>query len=437
MECYETAERLAQYALATWPQIDASRQKTMLVPLVEAFNAVGAMELARDILEANSHALSSDDRLVTFARTLNGAPGRSPEEFVLPSGKLDAFSLSRTKTGEFDSIRTLYKARKRLFTLEPQNQLLLCNAELGRSAALFCKYLNRFLRRYDVGHATAVTFGDNLLENIQFHRGSAISGGPRVSIIMSAYDAEKTVGYAIRSILQQEYRNIEVLICDDGSTDGTMAAIMREAGGDDRVRIFASQCNQGTYNVRNALLALARGDHVTFHDADDFALPSRIRLQVSSLLAQKVRAVVARWVRVRPSGEFVFFKDQSALRNALVSIMAPRETFVRYGPYRSVRFGGDTELKERIRKTEGDRSIHQMKHPLLLGLWSEGSLTRIDGSEGLEDGYRGPARRRLAELTARQRLLGSHIVPEPEVVAAIAETGNILKPSPVTIVERN
>jgi hypothetical protein len=78
-----------------------------------------------------------------------------------------------------------------------------------------------------------------------------------------------------------------------------------------------------------------------------------------------------------------------------------------------------------------------MKHPLLLGLWSEGSLTRIDGSEGLEDGYRGPARRRLAELTARQRLLGSHIVPEPEVVAAIAETGNILKPSPVTIVERN
>jgi hypothetical protein len=184
-------------------------------------------------------------------------------------------------------------------------------------------------------------------------------------------------------------------------------------------------------------LAVAQGKYVTFHDADDFALPSRIRQQVGVLVSQRPSAVVARLLRVRPSGEFVFYKDQSALRNAPVTIMAPKETFVRYGPYRSVRFGGDTELKERIRNAEGDRAVHQMKQPLIVSLWSETSLTRNPGCEGLEDGYRGPARRRLAEITTRQRLLGSNVLPEYEVVAALAATGNILEPSPVTVVERS
>jgi hypothetical protein len=437
VECYETAERLSRYALATWPQMDASHQEVMLVPLVEALTAVGDTEAARSLMETNAAAVFQVDKLVTHARLLGIARGRDPADFLLPSGKLDAFSLSRANSDRSGAIKSLYRAKKRLFALEPQNYLLLCNTELGGSEALFCKYLNKCLAPHEVGQVATVRFGENILADIQFRRSLPVSGGPRVSVIMAAYNAAGTVGYAIRSVLAQEYQNIELLICDDASHDETIAVIKREVGGDERVRVFRSDMNQGTYNIRNALLGVARGEYVTFHDADDYALPSRIRLQMAAMLARQPRAVVARLLRVRPSGEFVFYKDQSALRNAPVTIMAPKETIVRYGPYRSVRFGGDTELKERIRNAEGDRSVHQMKQPLMLGLSSETSLTHISGSEGLEDGYRGPTRRRIAEITVRQRLLGSKVVPEFEVVAALAETGNILQPSPVTVVERS
>jgi len=435
LECYETAERLSSYALATWPDMEASHQVALLVPLVEALTAVGNAEVARTLLEANAGAVRLNDKLVTHARMLGIAPARDPADFLLPSGKLDAFSLSHADATV--AIHTLHRTKKRLFVLEPQNYLLLCNAELGKSETSYCKYLNKCLAPHKVGKVATVTFGANILDNMQFHRSLPVSGGPRVSVIMAAYNAASTVGHAIRSILRQEYQAIELLICDDASQDETMAVIKREAGRDERVRVFRSDANQGAYNIRNALLAVAQGKYVTFHDADDFALPSRIRQQVGVLVSQRPSAVVARLLRVRPSGEFVFYKDQSALRNAPVTIMAPKETFVRYGPYRSVRFGGDTELKERIRNAEGDRAVHQMKQPLIVSLWSETSLTRNPGCEGLEDGYRGPARRRLAEITTRQRLLGSNVLPEYEVVAALAATGNILEPSPVTVVERS
>jgi hypothetical protein len=435
MESYETAERLSRYALAIWPDIDASHREAMLVSLVEALTAVGDTGAARRLLETNTAAVLLNDKLTTHARLLGVAPCREPADFLLPSGKLDAFSLSRAENDASTTIKALYKTKRRLFVGDPQNYLLMCNAELMKSEAEFCRYLNYCLAPHDVGQVAAVKFGNNILENIEFRRSLPRSGGPTVSIIMAAYNAANTVGYAIRSILAQEHGNIELLICDDASGDETMAAITREVVGDERVRIFRSEANQGTYNVRNALLAVAGGEYVTFHDADDFALPSRIRLQTAAMLARKPRAVIARHLRVRPSGEFVFYKDQSALRNAPVTIMAAKETFVRYGPYRSVRFGGDTELKERIRNAEGDRSVRQLKQPLMLGLWSEKSLTRNVGSEGLEDGYRGLARRRLSEVTVRQRLLGSEIVPEFEVVDALAKTGNILEPRPV--VERS
>jgi hypothetical protein len=90
---------------------------------------------------------------------------------------------------------------------------------------------------------------------------------------------------------------------------------------------------------------------------------------------------------------------------------------------------------EQIRNSDG--SIHQMKQPLLLSPWTDISPSRHPGSEGLEDECREAARRRLAEISARQKLLGSEAVPEFEVVAALAKTGRLLEPSPLSSVGRS
>ena len=124
-----------------------------------------------------------------------------------------------------------------------------------------------------------------------FERPRAVADAPDlVSIIMSAHNSAATIGYAVRSILAQSYGNIELLICDDGSSDATSAELDKLRG-DPRIRLFRSRGNQGTYGVRNSLIPEARGAYITFHDSDDFALPDRIERQLGFLKQEGAAAV--------------------------------------------------------------------------------------------------------------------------------------------------
>ena len=90
---------------------------------------------------------------------------------------------------------------------------------------------------------------------------------PLVSIVMPSYNAEKTIGRAIESVLNQTYKNIELVIVNDGSVDGTLERI-REY---DDVRInVVSQPNGGLSNARNTGINHAIGDYLTFIDSDDW-----------------------------------------------------------------------------------------------------------------------------------------------------------------------
>jgi len=106
-----------------------------------------------------------------------------------------------------------------------------------------------------------------------------VAGKPLVSVIMPAYNAEAFIGEAIESALAQTYRPIEIIVADDGSTDGTAEAT-RAFG--DPVRCF-DQENQGPAGARNLALQHARGEYAAFLDADDRWHPQKIRLQVETM----------------------------------------------------------------------------------------------------------------------------------------------------------
>lgn len=93
---------------------------------------------------------------------------------------------------------------------------------------------------------------------------------PLVSILMPAYNAEAFIGQAIQSVLAQSYPNWELLVVDDGSTDGT-ASVLDEFS-DPRIRRFR-QPNGGIGSARNLGLSQVRGDFLAFLDSDD-VLPS-------------------------------------------------------------------------------------------------------------------------------------------------------------------
>lgn len=104
---------------------------------------------------------------------------------------------------------------------------------------------------------------------------------PLVSIVMPAYNAAGYIGEAVDSVLAQTWTNWELLIVNDGSTDGTQAYL--DSRHDPRIRVFR-QDNHGVSAARNLALAAARGECITFLDADDVLPVHSIERRMRKLL---------------------------------------------------------------------------------------------------------------------------------------------------------
>jgi glycosyltransferase involved in cell wall biosynthesis len=106
---------------------------------------------------------------------------------------------------------------------------------------------------------------------------------PLVSIILPVYNGEPWIGETLDSALCQTYRNIEVIIVDDGSQDRTRIIVEERALSDSRVRVIG-QTNRGVAAARNRALAVARGEFVAPLDADDLWDPTKIERQVRRMI---------------------------------------------------------------------------------------------------------------------------------------------------------
>jgi glycosyltransferase involved in cell wall biosynthesis len=105
---------------------------------------------------------------------------------------------------------------------------------------------------------------------------------PRVSVVMPVYNGERFIAEAVGSVLASEFRDYELLILDDGSTDESVAVATRIAAGDSRVRILALP-HGGIAATRNAGLEHARADYIANLDSDDAMFPHRLAHQVAYL----------------------------------------------------------------------------------------------------------------------------------------------------------
>jgi glycosyltransferase involved in cell wall biosynthesis len=102
---------------------------------------------------------------------------------------------------------------------------------------------------------------------------------PTVSVVIPAYNAARFLPEAIESVLQQSYRDFEIVVVDDGSTDSTEAVLRSYR---DRLTYFR-QTNRGAAGARNQGIKLARGRYVAFLDADDRWMPGKLAEQVAVL----------------------------------------------------------------------------------------------------------------------------------------------------------
>jgi glycosyltransferase involved in cell wall biosynthesis len=117
---------------------------------------------------------------------------------------------------------------------------------------------------------------------------------PTVSVIIPAYNAEKFIGDSIRSVLNQTWFNLEVIIVNDGSTDHTADAVQQFLS-DKRVRLI-NQPNAGCSAAKNTGLAAATGDYIQYLDADDILSADKIHEQVTALMRRPFDIAVCRTV---------------------------------------------------------------------------------------------------------------------------------------------
>lgn len=414
---------------------EATRREALPL-LLEARLATGEPELVAAIVARYRADLEAT---AAGAAQLAQVEPDAPAPFVLPGRRLHAVAIARAiergaLTG--DEVVQLLTRHPAALLASPQLHLLAANAYRATDRAATEAALNRFLRGHGLPSCRIGTGTGNLLGALAFDPPSPAPSGPLVSVIVPAHDAAATIGYAIDSLLGQSYRDLEILVGDDASGDGTLALLRSRYGGDSRVRLFESPRNQGTYNLRNALLARARGELVTFHDSDDLAVPTRIERQVERLRDRGAAATYATFVRVTADGRFLFFRDQAAVRLCMVTLMTTRARLLELGGFRQSRFGADLEVYERLRHHHGAAGADVVRQPLVLGLSSETSLTRRVGSEAREDGYRSPARRAYAELVLRRMLDGDDPAGDAEVDRMLRDSGNHAEPAEVTEVTR-
>lgn len=107
---------------------------------------------------------------------------------------------------------------------------------------------------------------------------------PLVSVVMPAYNAEKYIGEAIRSVQSQTYKNWLLLVIDDHSTDRTADVVQTFVDKDDRIRLFRNTQNLGAAKTRNRGLELSEGEWVALLDSDDVWHSDKLEKQLAAAL---------------------------------------------------------------------------------------------------------------------------------------------------------
>ncbi|MBQ2244450.1 MAG: glycosyltransferase [Oscillospiraceae bacterium] len=105
----------------------------------------------------------------------------------------------------------------------------------------------------------------------------------KISVVMAAFNAEKYLREAMDSILAQTYGDLELIVLDDKSTDGSLQILKEYAAADPRVVVLENEQNMGLTKSLNKGLAVAKGEYIARMDADDISVPDRFAKQVAFL----------------------------------------------------------------------------------------------------------------------------------------------------------
>jgi glycosyltransferase EpsE len=210
---------------------------------------------------------------------------------------------------------------------------------------------------------------------------------PLVSILISTYNDEISVVNAVRSVQNQTYKNLEIIVLDDGSTDDTYKLVKSITDNDSRVKLLKNEENIGLTKSLNILIKESTGDIIARQDADDISLPQRIRTQINFIQKYKLdfcssRAVTMKSNRKIPSLSFYLPKKFIIkLKNPFIhgTLMIKKDVLLKVGNY-DENYYYSQDYKLMIKLINEGFKFKVLKKPLYV-LNTENNISTLNSSE--------------------------------------------------------
>lgn len=170
---------------------------------------------------------------------------------------------------------------------------------------------------------------------------------PKVSVLIPAYNAQDFIQRAINSVLTQTFKDLEVVVIDDGSKDLTAETVLAMQRQDRRIRYYYQE-NNGLSNTRNRLVELARGEFAAFLDHDDEWLPQKLEKQLKIFEKDKNIGLVFSDIYIKNNGRIVAssFKTRRPFRGyifyrylfsdnfvPLITAIIPKKILLKFMPF--------------------------------------------------------------------------------------------------------
>lgn len=176
-----------------------------------------------------------------------------------------------------------------------------------------------------------------------------------VSVVVATRNNEDTISASLTSIMAQSFRNLQIIVVDDGSTDASPGIIAELCERDPRIRVVTNEMSIGTGASRNLGMRMATGAYLTFQDGDDVSDPTRIERQVIELLRDPAKKVVTcNYVRVNSRRERLEVNEKRVM-NCIISMMFPRQDVLdNVGFFREANVSEDSDFFERIKVFFGE-----------------------------------------------------------------------------------
>ncbi len=342
-------EALRQLALCRMQDGTEAGTREALARIAQARVALARIALAPDALARDVQARGAGPSLAT-------ARGLAILEV-----------LCHARLGELAAARAAYE--RAVLAGEGSPDLLLASVNLYRDPAERVGRLNHLLDRIDLP-PIALSDAPGLAPYDRLRVATPLApvhDAAKVTVLIAAYQAGATLPTALRSLREQTWQNLEILVLDDCSPDPETSRIARDLAAEDpRIRLVRLETNGGAYVARNRGLDEATGDYIALHDADDWYHPLRIERQVRFLQDHPdAMACLTQQARLTEDLAYTQYPHNcSLIRTNVSSLLWRRRVIGDLGGWAAVRFGADSEFIARMRRVHGAESVQEMPDSL-------------------------------------------------------------------------